>query len=55
MKKTVKYVVLLILMIAFSYFSGPLKESFWLYFFVGVPVLLVVALTSFTFLEKRGY
>lgn len=55
MKKSVKYIMLVILMVAFSYFSAPLKESFWLYFFVGVPILLVVALTSFTFLEKRGY
>lgn len=55
MKKSVKYIVLLMLMVAFSYFSEPLKDSFWLYFFVGVPILLGVALTSFSFLEKRGY
>lgn len=55
MKKSVKYIMLVVLMVAFSYFSTPLKESFWLYFFVGVPILLVIALSSFTFLEKRGY
>lgn len=55
MKKSLKYVVLFLLMLAFSYFSDPLKESFWLYFFVGVPIVLVVAMLSFNFLEKRGY
>lgn len=55
MKKTVKYVVLLILMVAFSYYSTPLKDSFLLYFFVGVPLLILIALLSFNFLERRGY
>lgn len=55
MKKSLKYVFLFVLMVAFSYYSDPLKESFWLYFFVGVPIVLVVAMLSFNFLEKRGY
>lgn len=55
MKKSIKYVVLFVLMVVFSYYSDPLKENFWLYFLVGVPIVLVIAMLSFNFLEKRGY